>query len=100
MSISLLYLHLDLTSLYLRKRALWGQTEISLLSWCSACPGAVRLYVQVGGGCGGWRGGGAATPPAPPLPMSQEVGRGGGGKGKMGEVERGGGEECRERRGR
>ena len=52
MSISLLYLHLDLTSLYLRKRALWGQTEISLLSWCSACPGAVRLYVRHGGACG------------------------------------------------
>ena len=48
MSISLLYLHLDLTSLYLRKRTLWGQTEISLLSWCSACPGAVRH----GGACG------------------------------------------------
>ena len=57
MSISLLCLHFDLTSLYLRKRALCGQTCLG------ACPGAVRLYVRDGGACGSeagagvWRGG-------------------------------------------
>ena len=69
MSIPLLYLHLDLTSLYLRKRVLWGQTEISLLSWCSACPGAVRLYVRHGGACGSEAGAGVGAA-APPLPTS------------------------------
>ena len=75
MSISLLYLHLDLTSLYLRKRALWGQTKISLLSLCSACPGAVRMYVRHGGACrseasAGVGVGGCDRTHARPLPTS------------------------------